>query len=117
MGQSVIGPLVLGQAVAVHLGQKAEVIREREIPDRQSDRQAKALPPGVERQGAAVRPTGTSCGTYSSTCRFWFRAPAVESADSISLDRPPASLGSSGALVPSGTMGSGRRPAGVGTRW
>jgi len=53
MGQSVIGPLVLGQAVAVHLGQEAEVIREREIPDRQSDRQAKALPPGVERQGAA----------------------------------------------------------------
>ena len=58
MGQAVIGPLVLGQAIAVHLGQKAEVIRQREIPDRQSDRQLKALPPGVERQCAPVRSGG-----------------------------------------------------------
>ena len=39
VGQPVIIALVLGQAVAVHLGQEAEMIGQREVPDLERHRQ------------------------------------------------------------------------------
>ena len=58
MGQAVVVPLVLGQAVAVHLGQEAEVVGQGEVPDRQAHRQPQALGPTLQGQACpgASRP-------------------------------------------------------------
>ena len=100
VGQPVIVALVLRQAVAVHLGQEAEVVGQCEVPDRQADRQAKAI--GARGSSVSVPwhvPAGASCGRR-----------ARRAGSGLGPGR-----GCSGT-APSGTIGSGKGPR-VGTRW
>ena len=64
VGQAVVVALVAGQAVAVHLRQEAQVIRQGEVPDAQRRRPA----PASRRRPSAsacpcASPAAASCGT------------------------------------------------------
>ena len=73
VGQPVVVALVLRQAVAVHLGQEAEVVGQGEVPDLQRDRQLqsscseprlRACSKSASRS-PRYSPAARPCGTYN----------------------------------------------------
>ena len=98
VGQPVVVAFVLRQAVAVHLGQEAEMIGQSEVPDpRATGRRSDSRPPDAQGQESPMHAGG-------------------QGVRDINLDvQALALVASVGATAgkPSGTMGSGKGPSGV----